>query len=279
MTTPARAYDARREQFRLEWMELETGLDYFGARYFSGAQGRFTSPDPIAMTSDRIVDPQQLNMYAYARNNPLKYIDPKGEELNLAQLSEEDRQKLIAELQKQSGLQLNYNAKSGLLEIAGRLKGGSATYREGLTALIGDSRTFNVLNQSEYSADGQTAKVGFGLYDPKNRNIVIDFKDFSDKRPEINLGLVFYHEGVAHGMKRLADSSGFFGWSAPLDTGKVADELGLPAPNSHDVERRGDRYFIRVTNPLAPSGAGRLWQQITGRGSTPVDVTDVVKQK
>jgi RHS repeat-associated protein len=23
----------------------ETGLDYFGARYFSGAQGRFTSPD------------------------------------------------------------------------------------------------------------------------------------------------------------------------------------------------------------------------------------------
>jgi RHS repeat-associated protein len=24
----------------------ESGLDYFGARYFSGAQGRFTSPDP-----------------------------------------------------------------------------------------------------------------------------------------------------------------------------------------------------------------------------------------
>jgi RHS repeat-associated protein len=25
--------------------DAETGLDYFGARYFSGAQGRFTSPD------------------------------------------------------------------------------------------------------------------------------------------------------------------------------------------------------------------------------------------
>lgn len=24
---------------------LETGLDYFGARYYSGAQGRFTTPD------------------------------------------------------------------------------------------------------------------------------------------------------------------------------------------------------------------------------------------
>jgi RHS repeat-associated protein len=25
--------------------DAETGLDYFGARYFSGAQGRFSSPD------------------------------------------------------------------------------------------------------------------------------------------------------------------------------------------------------------------------------------------
>lgn len=80
----------------------ETGLDYFGARYFLAAQGRFTSPDPIAMTSERLAAPQQINMYAYARNNPLKYIDPKGEELNLAQLSDEDRQKLMAELQKKA---------------------------------------------------------------------------------------------------------------------------------------------------------------------------------
>ena len=27
--------------------DKETGLDYFGARYYSGAQGRFASPDPI----------------------------------------------------------------------------------------------------------------------------------------------------------------------------------------------------------------------------------------
>jgi RHS repeat-associated protein len=25
--------------------DAETGLDFFGARYFSGAEGRFTSPD------------------------------------------------------------------------------------------------------------------------------------------------------------------------------------------------------------------------------------------
>ncbi len=55
----------------------ETGLDYFGARYYSGAQGRFTSPDVPLLDQDP-ADPQSWNLYAYARNNPLKYIDPTG---------------------------------------------------------------------------------------------------------------------------------------------------------------------------------------------------------
>jgi RHS repeat-associated protein len=57
--------------------DAETGLDYFGARYFSGAQGRFTTPDqPFAdQHSD---DPQSWNLYSYARNNPLRFIDVQG---------------------------------------------------------------------------------------------------------------------------------------------------------------------------------------------------------
>ncbi len=44
--------------------DAETALDSFGARYFSGAQGRFTSPDPTFMTKKRVNDPQQWNLYA-----------------------------------------------------------------------------------------------------------------------------------------------------------------------------------------------------------------------
>ena len=56
---------------------LVTGLDYFGARYFSGAQGRFTSPDkPFAGQSPS--NPQSWNLYSYGLNNPLRYIDPTG---------------------------------------------------------------------------------------------------------------------------------------------------------------------------------------------------------
>ena len=46
----------------------ETGLDYFGARYYSGAQGRFTSPDPIYFQSEMLLDPQHWNLFAYVGN-------------------------------------------------------------------------------------------------------------------------------------------------------------------------------------------------------------------
>ena len=57
--------------------DAETGLDYFGARYFSAAQGRFTSPDePFIDQSES--DPQSWNLYGYVRNNPLRFTDPDG---------------------------------------------------------------------------------------------------------------------------------------------------------------------------------------------------------
>ncbi len=41
--------------------------------------GRFTSPDPKLEPHD-ITDPQSWNKYAYTRNNPLRYVDPDGED-------------------------------------------------------------------------------------------------------------------------------------------------------------------------------------------------------
>lgn len=57
--------------------DAETGLDYFGARYLSGAQGRFTSPDPL-LSSGKPWEPQSWNRYSYVLNNPLRYTDPIG---------------------------------------------------------------------------------------------------------------------------------------------------------------------------------------------------------
>jgi RHS repeat-associated protein len=55
----------------------DTGQDYFNARYFWANTARFTSPDaPFA--DQRPEDGQSWNMYAYVRNNPLRYVDPSG---------------------------------------------------------------------------------------------------------------------------------------------------------------------------------------------------------
>jgi RHS repeat-associated protein len=58
--------------------DAETGLDYFGARYMSAAQGRFTSPDPAGLLAAKPGNPQSWNLYGYVMNNPLIYIDPNG---------------------------------------------------------------------------------------------------------------------------------------------------------------------------------------------------------
>jgi len=71
------AVDATRQRFSGKERDAESGLDYFGARYFSGAQGRFTTPDPL-LNSGRPWLPQSWNRYAYTLNNPLRYIDPTG---------------------------------------------------------------------------------------------------------------------------------------------------------------------------------------------------------
>ncbi|MCU1273493.1 MAG: repeat-associated core domain protein [Bryobacterales bacterium] len=64
-------------QFTSKERDSETGLDYFEARYLSSAQGRFTSVDP-PLIDQHAEEPQSWNLYSYARNNPLRYIDPTG---------------------------------------------------------------------------------------------------------------------------------------------------------------------------------------------------------
>ena len=57
-------------------LDRDTGLYYYGARYYDPLIGRFTGVDPWG---GDINDPQSLNKYSYVRNNPMKYVDENGE--------------------------------------------------------------------------------------------------------------------------------------------------------------------------------------------------------
>lgn len=54
-----------------------TDNHYVHARFFADKFARFLSPDQVSGSPE---DPQSWNRYTYARNNPLKYVDPDGRE-------------------------------------------------------------------------------------------------------------------------------------------------------------------------------------------------------
>ena len=70
-------------------VDEETGIQYFVNRYYDNETGHFLSIDPLMVdildsgeynkdTGVLLANPQELNSYAYAVNNPVVYVDPTG---------------------------------------------------------------------------------------------------------------------------------------------------------------------------------------------------------
>ena len=64
-----------RQWFHGKAADADTGLQYFGARYYDPVLGRFMGVDPVGFQEDNI---HSFNKYAYGNNNPYRYIDPDG---------------------------------------------------------------------------------------------------------------------------------------------------------------------------------------------------------
>jgi RHS repeat-associated protein len=54
-----------------QYYDVETGLDYNGARYYDSSTGRFPQADPMGLGGG-------INPYVYGLNNPLAHTDPTG---------------------------------------------------------------------------------------------------------------------------------------------------------------------------------------------------------
>ena len=59
--------------------DFETGLYYYGARYYNPSLGKFISADTTVPDPE---NPQAFNRYSYTYNNPLIYKDPSGHDPN-----------------------------------------------------------------------------------------------------------------------------------------------------------------------------------------------------
>ena len=63
--------------FSAKEKDSETGLSYFGSRYYSSDLSIWLSVDPM---SDKY---PSLSPYVYCANNPVKLVDPNGEEYRI----------------------------------------------------------------------------------------------------------------------------------------------------------------------------------------------------
>jgi RHS repeat-associated protein len=136
------ATDCVRQRWDAYERDSETGLDFAQARYYASIQGRFTSVDPHNIAQEVMATasanaseaseelavylsmPQQWNRYAFAVNNPLKYTDPTGREIELIG-NEDERAKALLAL------------KSAVGREAGRYLEQEARYDQKTKKLIG----------------------------------------------------------------------------------------------------------------------------------------------
>lgn len=226
-------------QFTGKERDAETGLDYFGARYFSGAQGRFTSPDPL-LSSGRPWLPQSWNRYAYTLNNPLRYTDPLG-------LYEWDKKCKQGDSTCDANRQQFRDSLANLTKAAGTYAAGSKE-RKQLDAIIGKIGT---------EGDGNKTRIGF------NANMKDFGQTFGNKMTfnfqAMNTALSQWDSGtvstagaalVGHEGQHLVDGTGGLGGLKYLLN--MGDERARQEIQPFTVES----YVFQGFNKLEPFGYG-----------------------
>jgi hypothetical protein len=114
----------------------------------SSAQGRFTSPDPLPGWQK---DPQSWNMYAYGRNNPLKYVDPDGQAYRVCQVDDKGKESNCGNFDSDKDFE-DYAKAQGWI-----IKGGNLIDKGGNT--VGTAHWFDTESMQALITGTQTAEV------------------------------------------------------------------------------------------------------------------------
>jgi RHS repeat-associated protein len=209
--------------------DSESQLDYFGARYYGNALGRFTSVDPKVISKQRMFDPQQWTMYSYARNNPMTYIDPDGREL-----------KMVVFLEGEKGN--DTYTKNGVMRAANAIhnvgvKNVTVEFRSGKP----DSKTLSGLNKDHITV--------FRVQDPSEKSLAA-------KGMEAGLGgtAVGQSEKTTNVVHIYPTGSGFEGW----ETREVSNVV-----KHEELHQAGESFLSDLTpnnpgNVMDPDSYNRM---------------------
>ncbi len=239
-------------------MDEETGLYYYGARYLDPKYSRWLSGDPAlgdyipAAGTDSsklagmggVFNVVNLHLYHYAGNNPVKYIDPDGKEIENLDPSQEA--KLLENITNIAGTGFYFQNNKLQLDPSSKTSGKySQTARDILIAGISSSKTTYVLPASPEKIQellpGSYGELGFagripdepgntgGVYMvdvPTTQSATDYLKDTFNCTPSEADELGFIHEVLGHAICDM----GIPGYDSKTDIMKiertVREELG-----------------------------------------------------
>jgi RHS repeat-associated protein len=223
--------------------DSQTQLSLLGARYYNGAQGQFISQDPAFLGNPKdqnLSDPQSLNSYSYAEDNPITDEDPSGKT--------SIQQQIIGLLQQVVGLlQQEVSSVAGsTVSIAGQAANTVKTQTSnGLNALNNGLSTVSTYINSN-------PVIGIGL-------IFVDGGDGGEGTGEIGAAGENSAAGSIAGESAVTNESG-----EPLYRGGSTFESGLRVdpngkitsgyslnvnPNSPNVVNNGGAYGLQGDLP------------------------------
>jgi RHS repeat-associated protein len=194
-------------QFNAKEIDVETGLYYYGSRYYDPKNGRWISADPLAENYPG------LSPFAYCANNPVLFIDPDGEKIILSG-TEHQKNLILRHLQKLTNDKLTINDKNEVVISGTATKNAGRKLASG-TSLIRElnrskSKTVEIrlsndplgsfeesksrINAS--SGNGTNSTVNFSLHPDDTKVLTQDAKGkraWEDTPPEIALGHELVH--------------------------------------------------------------------------------------
>jgi RHS repeat-associated protein len=117
---PTQGTDKVRQKFTGYERDAETDLDFAQARMYHKNHGRFTSPDPIFLTKERMKHPEMLNLYVYVGNNPLIYVDPDGRDIKVSKYAREFYMENLEKATPSFNVKLNKSGKVQIVDENGK---------------------------------------------------------------------------------------------------------------------------------------------------------------
>ena len=156
--------------------DSETGYYYFGARYYNSDLSLWLSVDPM---SDKYPN---LSPYNYCAWNPMKLVDPDGEEIDVSSLSESMQNRLVRCLGFITGLKLNIESGKLVSEGYSKSKLYSKSARKDLLEAI--------------TSTDKSISVKMGTKDEGGNGLILlrgNHDNLYDNETN-GLGMAFFHE-------------------------------------------------------------------------------------